>query len=139
MKRAYYDTMPLNYEAVGNGSYIYRWDIKEENVQSEMMQEGEQQPVATDEKVQYSCCEVVVWAPVTANKITEAVISANIERDREMKLINDYYAANLGLFGDKDKEPAKAKIDAYTDFLQTRTNLKEQVDADCEELGIPQN
>lgn len=30
MKRAFYDEMPSTLEAVGNGSYLYRWDIQEE-------------------------------------------------------------------------------------------------------------
>lgn len=139
MKRAFYDTKPLNYEAVGNGSYIYRWDIQEEKIQSEMMQEDEEQSIASAEKVQYSCREVIVWTPVTANKITEVVISASIDRDREMKLINDYYSATLGLYGETKTGEGKAKIDAYTQFLQERADLKAQVDKDCEELGIPQD
>ena len=30
MTRSYYDARPSKFEAVGNGSYIYRWDIQEE-------------------------------------------------------------------------------------------------------------
>lgn len=139
MKRAFYDVKPLNYEAVGNGSYIYRWDIKEEKVTREVVSEAEDSEASQEEKTQYSCREVVVWPPVTANKITEAVISASIERDREMKLINDYYSVILGLFGEKQSGEAQAKTEAYTQFLQMRADLKTQVDTDCEELGIPQD
>ena len=74
MKRAYYDALPPKFEAVGNGSYIYRWDIQEEAVPQQIMAEDEDQPVAEVSHTQYSCYEVIVWATVTSNKITEAVI-----------------------------------------------------------------
>lgn len=38
--------------------------------------------------------------------------------------------------GSKTSDEAKAKIAAYKEFLEYRNNLKEQVDADCAELGI---
>ncbi len=139
MTRAYYDSKPSAFEAVGNGSYLYRWDIQEEKVQSEAMQEGIEEPVASVERVQYSCYEVTVWAPVTANKITETVISAFVDVNREQKLVNEYNAANLGMYGTKTSEEAKSRIEAYKSYLTERSALKAQVDADCEELGIPQD
>lgn len=139
MTRAYYDTKPPKLEAVGNGNYLYRWDIQEEEVQHEMMQEGEEEPVSSVKKVQYSCNEVTVWAPVTANKITEAVISSLVDTNREQKLVNEYNAANLGMYGAKTGDEAKNRIDAYKAYLTERSTLKAQVDADCEELGIAQD
>lgn len=139
MKRAFYDTKPSVLEAVGNGSYLYRWDIQEETVTHESVENGEE-TFSGETRTQWSCHEVTVWAPVTANKILEATIAELIDRDREIKLINDYYAAQLGLFGGaKSSEEASAKIQAYSEYLTARTNLKAQVDADCEELGVPQN
>ena len=129
MKRAFYDTKPLNFEAVGNGSFRYRWDIREE--QAPKMSEED-----TAERVQYSCNEVTVWMPVTSNKITQAVIGAMWDSDYEQKLLNEYNAANLGVYGAKTSEEAKARIEAYKAFLTERNTLKAQVDADCEELGI---
>ena len=128
MTRAYYDTKPLDFEAVGNGSFRYRWDIREE--QAPKMNEED------SERVQYSCNEVVVWAPVTSNRITQAVISAMWESDYEQKLVNEFNAANLGVYGAKTGEEAKARIEAYKAFLTERNALKAQVDADCKELGI---
>ena len=128
MNRTYSDTKPLDFEAVGNGSFRYRWDIREE--QAPKMNEED------SERVQYSCNEVVVWAPVTSNRITQAVISAMWESDYEQKLVNEFNAANLGVYGAKTGEEAKARIEAYKAFLTERNALKAQVDADCKELGI---
>ena len=129
MKRVYFDAKPKKFEPVGNGSYLYRWDIQEE--QAPKMNEED-----TAERVQYSCNEVTVWAPVTSNKITQAVIGAMWDSDYEQKLLNEYNAANLGVYGAKTSEEAKARIEAYKAFLTERNTLKAQVDADCEELGI---
>lgn len=129
MRRVYHDSEPRKFEAVGNGSFLYRWDIKEEPA-VKMNEED------TAERVQYSCNEVTVWAPVTSNKITQAVIGAMWESDYEQKLVNEFNAANLGVYGAKTGEEAKAKVEAYKTFLTERNALKAQVDADCEESGI---
>ena len=128
MNRTYSDTRPLNFEAGGDRSYLYRWDIREE--QAPKMNEED------SERVQYSCNEVRVWAPVTSNRITQAVISAMWESGYEQKLVNEFNAANLGVYGAKTGEEAKARIEAYKAFLTERNALKAQVDADCKELGI---
>lgn len=60
MKRAFYDVKPQALEAVGNGNYLYRWDIQEEEIQSEIMQLGEEEPIASVDRIQYSCCEATI-------------------------------------------------------------------------------
>ncbi len=127
----FYDHKPSKIEAVGDGSYRYRWNIEEEVTEHHI--EGETQPVET--RTQWKCDEVIV-PRLDSNVITEAVIAYGWTASREQKLVNDYNSAQLGLFGGKTSETAKAKIAAYTDFLNCRNALKAQVDADCEELGI---
>lgn len=127
---AFYDNKPSIFEAVGDGSYIYRWNIEEVQV-SEQANEGEQE--AGSNRVQYRCEEVLVWGTVTSNKITQAVISAIAGSDHEQKLINEYNAAVLGLLS---SEEADRTISAYKAFLERRSAIKAQVDADCAELGI---
>lgn len=127
---AFYDNKPSIFEAVGDGSYIYRWNIEEVQV-SEQANEGEQE--AGSNRVQYKCEEVLVWGTVTSNKITQAVISAIAGSDHEQKLINEYNAAVLGLLS---SEEADRTISAYKAFLERRAAIKAQVDADCAELGI---
>lgn len=125
---ANYDNQPQKFEAVGNGSFLYRFDIQE--VQNPDTEEGK------EPTTHFECEEVTVWAPVTANKITQAVVTSRCDADREQKLINEYNAAKLGLYGAQSSDEAKAKIAAYKTFLEERAALKAQVDADCAELGI---
>ena len=128
---AFYDEKPSKLEAVGNGSYLYRYNIEE--VVPELV-EGEEQ---VERHSQWKCNEVTVWTPLTPNKITEAVITAICPATHEQKLVNEYNAANLGMVGgSKTSDEAKTRIAAYKEFLEYRNALKEQVDADCEELGI---
>lgn len=125
--QAFYDHKPSTLEAAGNGSYIYRWNI------------DELVPVVTDENINeeqtslWECQEVTVWGPVTSNKITEAVISELWDSNYEQKLVNEYNAAQLGVY---DEATAEAKTAAYKAFLIERNAVKAQVDADCAELGI---
>lgn len=127
---AFYDNQPTKMEAVGNGSYVYRFNIEE--LVSVLTEEN-----AEEEKVsQWRCEEVTVWSPLSSNKITEAVITEKWDNNQEQKLVNEYNAANLGLLGAKTSEEAKARIDAYKAYLTERASLKAQVDNDCLELGI---
>ena len=131
---AFYDNKPSILEAVGNGSYKYRFDITEKT--TEVASSSVDGSTQEEQKTQWQCQEVVVWSPITSNKITEAVITEVCEHNYEQKLVNEYNAAQLGLYGAKTSEEAKKHITAYTEYLNTRSALKAQVDADCAELGI---
>lgn len=130
--QAFYDNQPKKLEAVGNGSFRYRYNIREEekpvqaSENSETAQEAQAQP-------QWVCEEVTVWAPLSANKITEKVLTERWDGNYEQKLVNEYNSAQMGLLSE---EEAAARIEAYHAFLTERTALKSQVDADCAELGI---
>ena len=130
--QAFYDNQPKKLEAVGNGSFRYRYNIREEekpvqaSENSETAQEAQAQP-------QWVCEEVTVWAPLSANKITEKVLTERWDGNYEQKLVNEYNSAQMGLLSE---EEAAARTDAYRAFLTERTALKSQVDADCAELGI---
>ena len=125
---AIYDAKPSKYEAVGNGSYLYRWNIEEiqvpDNIDSETT------------VIKWQCEEVTVWSTVTPNKVTEAVITSKWDNNYEQKLVNDYNAAKLGVYGSTTSTEATEKMAAYTAYLNERKALKEQIDADCAELGI---
>ena len=130
--QAFYDNQPKKLEAVGNGSFRYRYNIREEekpvqaSENSETAQEAQAQP-------QWVCEEVTVWAPLSANKITEKVLTERWDGNYEQKLVNEYNSAQMGLLSE---EAAPVRIEAYRAFLTERTALKSQVDADCAELGI---
>ena len=133
---AFYDNKPSKLEAVGNGSYLYRWNIQEVKPES-VEKTSEEGAEAQAEKVpQFSCEEVSVWEPLTSNKITEAVITSKWDVNYEQKLINEFNAYQLGLFGDLESSEAKTRITAYTDYLTERAALKAQIDADCADLNI---
>lgn len=122
--KAFYDNKPTKLEAVGNGSYLYRQDIKEVTVENNGTEETH---------TQWECEEVTVWSPVTANRITEAVIAEKWDSDHEQKLVNEYNGAQLGVYGEDE---AKEKVQAYKDFLAERLSVKNLIDADSKELGI---
>lgn len=114
--KAFYDNKPSVLEAMGNGSYIYRWDIKEVVVDSE---EGQ--------KTNYSCDEVVVWAPLTAEKLKEIVLREVYGEDKELKLVNEYNSYQMGVSGEDNSEEYKA-------FLKVRESLKRGVDVAMDEF-----
>ena len=130
---AFYDNKPSVLEAVGNGSYKYRFDITEKTPETVTTSSDDSNAQEGEQRTQWQCQEVTVWSPVTSNKITEAVITEVCDINYEQKLVNEYNAAQLGLYA---PEEAKKHIDAYTEYLNTRAALKAQVDADCAELGI---
>lgn len=130
--QAFYDNQPKKLEAVGNGSFRYRYNIREEEkpVQASENSETAQEAQAQS---QWVCEEVTVWAPLSANKITEKVLTERWDGNYEQKLVNEYNSAQMGLLSE---EEAAARTEAYRAFLTERTALKSQVDADCAELGI---
>ena len=130
---AFYDNKPSVLEAVGDGSYRYHFNIIEIN--PEVMSSTDKDAQA-EQRTQWQCQEVTVWSPVTSNKITKAVITEVCDHNYEQKLVNEYNAAQLGMYGEKTSEEAQKRINAYTEYLSTREKLKAMVDADCAELGI---
>lgn len=120
--KTYYDEKPAAIEAVGNGGYYYRWNIQEETTESE------EQP-----RKQWRCEQVIVYAPLTSNKIVQAVIAEVWGLDIENKMLNEFNGAQLGVY---DEASAADKIAKYKQFLAERNALKAQVDADCKEAGI---
>lgn len=132
---AFYDNKPSILEAVGNGSYKYRFDITEKTPEAAATSSDEGN-AQEEQKAQWQCQEVVVWSPITSNKITEAVITEICDNNREQKLVNEYNAAQLGLYGSKTSEEANKRIAAYVEYLNHRAAIKAKIDADCVGLGI---
>ncbi len=120
--KTFYDQKPAVIEAVGNGGWYYRWNIREEIMED-----------INESRKQWACEQVVVYAPLTSNKIVQAVISDTWGIDIENKMLNEFNAAQLGIYDDVTKE---AKVANYKAFLQERNALKAQIDADCREAGI---
>jgi hypothetical protein len=134
---AFYDNQPTKLEAVGNGSFVYRFNIQKVENPAPAETDGVTAQAEAPVKEQWKCEEVTVWSPLSSNKITERVITEKWDNNQEQKLVNEFNAANLGMYdGSKTSEEAKAKIAAYKAYLSERASLKAQVDADCLEFGI---
>lgn len=132
MTRAYYDTKPPKLEAVGNGNYLYRWDIQEEEVQHEMMQEGKEEPVSSVKKVQYSCREVTIHGKPEYGKCVEAVIRSDYSAEAELALINQFYAYQQGVLSDA------GVVSEYEEYLAFVSSVKSMVKEDLEiDPGTP--
>lgn len=129
---AYYDNKPSVLEAVGNGSYKYRFNITEKTPEAAAISSDDGN-AQEEQKTQWQCQEVIVWPPISSNKITEAVITEIYDLNYEQKLINEYNAAQLGIYSTEEKEH---KILKYKNFLAERNFLKKIIDDDCAELGI---
>lgn len=115
--KAIYDNKPLIIEAVGNGSYLYRWNITSQEISMDNIS-----------KEQWSCDEVIVWKN-DVQSIKQAAINEVWGHDVENKYINDFNAANSGILD-------SSYIDAYKQFLSDRKALKDQIGEDCKQLGI---
>ena len=136
----HYDFKPSKLEANGNGSYTYRWDIQEVQVENHFGEAGDNgqttkwtlSPTHSPSlrTTKWTCNEVVVWGMVTNDKLKKAVITHLWDSDKEAKIINDYNAAQLGILTEK------SATDDYKEYLQKRKAIKEMIDSDCKELNI---
>ena len=118
--KSYSDNKQQVIEIVPNGANFYRYNFKEILNPATDFQE---------ERKQWECEEVIIWSPLTKDKITAAVINEKWVLNYENKLLNDYYAAIEGILPIEKKQ-------GYLDFLVERKLLKEQIEKDCEEFGI---
>lgn len=125
--QVYYDNRPSILEKVGDGSYRYRWNITEVEMPNDIMEDNEKT------RTQWSCVEVIIFAPLSPNKITEKVIAELWDSNYEQKLLNEYNASTLGMY---DEETATNKINKYKAFLRQREAIKHQIDEDCKMLNI---
>ena len=130
--QAFYDNQPKKLEAVGDGSFRYRFNIREEEKPAQGSENSETAQEA-QAQTQWVCEEVTVWAPLSANKITEKVLTERWDGNYEQKLVNEYNSAQMGLLSE---EEAALRIEAYKALLTERAALKAMVDSDCEEIGI---
>ena len=125
---AIFDKQPQIFESNGDGSFTYRWGIQE--IEIPPRNEGQ------DPEMKYECNEVIIWATVTKDKITKAVINSLWDNDKEQKFLNDFNAANAGIYGPVSEFEAQKKIAAYMDFLEQRKSVKDLVSSDCLSLNI---
>lgn len=111
---------------LGNGSFHYNYNIVEEKVADEEV----------GEKTVYNFDTVQVWEKPTYENLTRAVIRNEVDENEEFSLINDYYAAQLGLETDSARK-TKA-VTEYKDHLRRVIAIKTMVRADLQTAGYNQ-
>lgn len=123
MNKVTSNNYPKIIEEVGNGSYLYHFNIEEVNNSNNTIVYSENN---TENTKSYEYDEVIVWSPISSNAITKAVMNYLWSKDAEQKYINDYNAAVLGILD-------SSYIDTYKDFMTQRKSIKEQIDKDYNE------
>lgn len=118
MTKSYYDTKPIILEKIKNGKYYYRWNIKQHSITDE-----------NGEHLNWECYEIIVYSPLSSNKILEKAIESLWDKNIEQKMLNDYNAAILNVLD-------SSYIEKYKNFLNERKSLKEQINLDCKNFGI---
>ena len=118
---------PAIIQDLGNGSYHYNYNVVERTVEDE----------ETGEKTVYDYDTVQVWEKPTYDNLTRAIIRSELDETEEFYLINDYYAAQLGIETDDDRK-AKAVAD-YKAYLQHVADIKQMVRADLATAGLDES
>lgn len=118
---------PAIIQDLGNGSYHYNYNVVERTVEDE----------ETGEKTVYDYYTVQVWGKPTYDNLTRAIIRSELDETEEFSLINDYYAAQLGIETDDDRK-AKAVSD-YKAYLQHVADIKQMVRADLATAGLDES
>lgn len=118
--KAYYDSKPTTLEAVGDGSFRYRWNIK----QLEISDPSDGELTGGSVRTAWQCDEVIVWEPMTTEKVIGAVIRSKYSSDEEMRLINDYNAYQQGATMTRDI------VAEYQEYLTFTANARATVMAD---------
>jgi len=121
------DVRPAIIQDLGNGSFHYNYNIVERVVEDE----------EAGEKTFYDYDTVQLWEKPTYEKVTRAIIRSEIDETEEFSLINDYYAAQLGIEKDTVRK-AKAESD-YKAYLTHVAEIKVMVKNDLATAGLETN
>ena len=82
---------------------------------------------------QWSATVIPAYEPLSQNKFIESAMSLIYGNDYEDKLINEYNAANLGIY---DAETSAAMVERYKAFLANRKTMKAEIERICIENNI---
>ena len=115
---------PAIIQDLGNGSFHYNYNVTERKIKDEEI----------GEKTVYDYDTVQVWEKPTYENLTRAIIRSEIDETEEFSLINDYYAAQLGVETDKDRK-TKA-VNDYKAYLAHVANIKQMVRDDLATAGL---
>ncbi len=115
---------PAIIQDLGNGSFHYNYNVTERKIEDEEV----------GEKTVYDYDTVQVWEKPTYDNLTRTIIRSEIDETEEFSLINDYYAAQLGVETDEDSK-TKA-VNDYKAYLQHVADIKKMVREDLATAGL---
>lgn len=115
---------PAIIQDLGNGSFHYNYNVTEKKIEDEEV----------GEKTVYNYDTVQVWEKPTYENLTRAIIRSEIDETEEFSLINDYYAAQLGVETDEDRK-TKA-VNDYKAYLAHVADIKQMVRDDLATVGL---
>ena len=94
---------------------------------------GIQQEAQAEDTAQWSATVIPAFEPLSQNKFIESAMSLLYGNDYEDKLINEYNAANLGIY---DEETSRAMTERYKAFLANRKSMNQEIERICIENNI---
>ena len=118
---------PAIIQDLGNGSFHYNYNVTERKIEDEEV----------GEKTVYDYDTVQVWEKPTYDNLTRAIIRSEIDETEEFSLINDYYAAQLGIETDEDRK-TKA-VNDYKAYLAHVADIKQMVRDDLATVGLDES
>ncbi|OUN69464.1 hypothetical protein [Barnesiella sp. An55] len=121
------DVRPAIIQDLGNGSFHYNYNVTERKIEDEEV----------GEKTVYDYDTVQVWEKPTYDNLTRAIIRSEIDETEEFSLINDYYAAQLGVETDEDRK-TKA-VNDYKAYLAHVADIKQMVRDDLATVGLDES
>lgn len=121
------DVRPAIIQDLGNGSFHYNYNVTERKIEDEEV----------GEKTVYDYDTVQVWEKPTYDNLTRAIIRSQIDETEEFSLINDYYAAQLGVETDEDRK-TKA-VNDYKAYLAHVADIKQMVRDDLATVGLDES
>ena len=126
----YSDNKPEVFEPIGDGSFRYNYYIDEIEVDNFIDIDNEENNTIT-KRTQWRYDNVLIYPPITKDKIIKEVIINTWNNDYENKLINDYNEISLG---NLTEEEIDKRTNNYITFLQERKRLKEMINNDWETI-----
>lgn len=84
--KVFYNSQPDKFETVGDGSFYYRWNIQ----QYELSDSGDGELTGGGRTCLWECEEVVIWNPMTVDRIIDAVIHSKYSIAEELAIVNNY-------------------------------------------------
>lgn len=118
---------PAIIQDLGNGSFHYNYNVTERKIEDEEV----------GEKTVYDYDTVQVWEKPTYDNLTRAIIRSEIDETEEFSLINDYYAAQLGV--EKDENRKTKAVNDYKDYLAHVADIKQMVRDDLATVGLDES